>query len=106
MLDKTTPNALTIEEFRQRNGQMSVGTFYNLKAGGHIKVTKLFGKTVILIEDEQAFLEKMRAGVFAVDGPTCPKRRAKKAAEQARARQALGAQAKRKAAGEREAAHG
>jgi hypothetical protein len=76
MLDTNAPNALTIAEFRARNGRMAVGTFYNLKAAGHIKVTRLFGKALVLIEDEQAFLDKLRAGEFAVEGSPCPKRRA------------------------------
>ena len=79
MLDThDAPNALTITEFRHRNGHMSVGTFYNLRAAGHIKITKLFGKALVLVEDERAFLDKLRAGEFAVDGPMCPKRAAAK----------------------------
>lgn len=46
-------NAFTIDEFGQRNGNLSRATVYRLISAGKLEAKKVLSKTVILVEEEQ-----------------------------------------------------
>jgi hypothetical protein len=57
-------NAFSVADFCRRNA-ISVTTVYLLKRQGKLKIEKILGKAVVLAEDEQAFLQAVRAGKLA-----------------------------------------
>jgi hypothetical protein len=67
-------NASTVSEFAE-TWKVSVTTLYKAQRLGHLRITKLFGKSLILAEDGKAFLEAVAAGKLA--GPKRPGRKPK-----------------------------
>ncbi|HEY1244596.1 MAG TPA: hypothetical protein VGF29_07155 [Hyphomicrobiaceae bacterium] len=67
-------NAYSVDEFCQRNS-MCRTVFYRAVRMGDIRLTKFYGRSIVLAEDETAFRRKLKAGKLSPPPPRKPPRR-------------------------------